>query len=399
MKTSTSDTQSTPVLLSSPEGRLTLIPLECIKDIGEEVNDFLVEWRTDRVLRGVVPNSNGYARSSYILKSKLPRFGSGEAKGVIESTVRGDDIYIMTDVMNYSLTYNLNRYENAMSPDDHYADLKRIIGAISNRARRINVIMPYLYEGRRQVSDGHDSLDCANMLQELSAMGVTNLITFDAHDPRVENAIPMSGFHNFRPIYQFIKNILRTVPGIQVDASHLMSISPDEGGMNRAVYLANVLGVDMGMYYDRLDYSVTREDGTHPLVSVEFLGSSVEGKDVIIIDDMISSGGTIIDTARRLKESGARRVIICATFGIFTNGFAELDEAYEEHIFDYLFTTNLVYQTPELLGRPYYHSCDMSKFIALIVDTLNHDSSTAPLLDPVDRIHKVIEKYNRGEEV
>ena len=399
MNHSTSDTQSTPVLSSVPEGRLTLIPLDSIKTIGEEVNEFLVEWRSDRVLRGAVPNTNGYARSNYALKTKLPRFGSGEAKGVIEATVRGDDIYILTDVMNYSQTYNLNCYENAMSPDDHYADLKRIIGAIGNRARRINVIMPYLYEGRRQLSDGHDSLDCAHMLQELANLGVDNLITFDAHDPRVENAIPMSSFQTFRPIYQFIKNILRTVPDIKVDAQHLMSISPDEGGMNRAVYLANVLGVDMGMYYDRLDYSTTTEDGKHPLVSVEFLGSSVEGKDTILIDDMISSAQTIIDTAKRLKESGAKRVIICATFGIFTNGLQEIDDAYEKGLFDYLFTTNLVYQPDELLSKPYYHSCDMSKFIALIIDTLNHDCTISPLLDPVDRIHKVIEKYNRGEEV
>lgn len=399
MTSSTSDTQSTPVLSSTPEGRLSLIPLDSIKGMGEEVNEFLVEWRTDRVLRGAVPNVNGYARSSYILDTKLPRFGTGEAKGVLESTVRGDDIYIMTDVMNYSLTYHLNRYENAMSADDHYADIKRVIGAIGNRARRITLIMPYLYEGRRQLSDGHDSLDCANMLQELTALGVDNLITFDAHDPRVENAIPMKGFQTFRPVYQFIKNILRTVPDIQVDAAHLMSISPDEGGMNRAVYLANVLGVDMGMYYDRLDYSVTREDGTHPLISVEFLGSSVEGKDVIVIDDMISSGKTIIDVAGRLKASGARRVILCATFGIFTTGLRYMDEAYDKGLFDYLFTTNLVYQTPELLKRPYYHSCDLSKFVALIIDTLNHDCSISPLLNPVDRIRKVIEKYRNGEKV
>ncbi|MDO4478126.1 MAG: ribose-phosphate pyrophosphokinase [Lachnospiraceae bacterium] len=399
MKPSTTDTQVAPVLRSAPEGRLTILPLASSRAIGEKVNDYLVEWRTDRVVRGAVPNNNGYARTDYIIDTNVPRFGSGEAKGVIAHTVRGDDIYIMVDVMNYSLTYNLNQYVNVASPDDHYADLKRIIAAIGNRGRRVNVIMPYLYEGRQQLSDGHDSLDCAQMLQELERLGVNTLVTFDAHEPRVENAIPMAGFQNIRPTYQFIKSILREYPDLQVDADHLMSISPDEGGMNRAVYLANVLGVDMGMFYDRLDYSVKDDNGRHPLVSVEFLGSKVAGKDCIIIDDLISSGDKIVSTSRRLKAMGAKRIIVCATFGIFTNGWEQMDKAYEEGLIDRLFTTNLIYQPEELLAKPYYTSVDMSKFIALIIDTLNHDSAISHLLNPVDRIHAVVEKHRRGETI
>ena len=395
MHLSTTDTQGSPVLTMEPDGRLAIIPLASMKEMGDKVNDYLVEWRSSRVLSGAVPNNGGYARPNYLIKTDIPRFGSGEAKGIVKESVRGDDIYIMVDVCNYSLTYNLAGMENVMSPDDHYQDLKRIIAAIAGKAHRLTVIMPFLYEGRQQLRSGRESLDCANMLQELARMGVETIITFDAHEPRIENAIPMTGFEVIMPTYQFIKNILRNVKDIKIDADHLMAISPDEGGMRRAIYIANVLGIDMGMFYDRKDYSL---DG-NPHVATEFLGSDLEGKDMIIIDDMISSGSTAIDTARLLKEKNAGRIFICATFGIFTNGLERFDKAYEEGLFDRLLTTNLVYQPKELLEKPYYINCDMSKYVALLIDTLNHDASLKPLLDPVDRIHKVVEKYKRGEEV
>ena len=395
MLLSNTDTQTAPALLNAPDGRLTIVPLDSMQAMGEKVNDFLVEWRTSRVLSGSVTNANGYARTNYIIHPEIPRFGSGEAKGVIRETVRGDDIYILVDVCNYSLTYKMAGSENIMSPDDHFQDLKRVIGAIAGKAHRINVIMPYLYEGRQQLRSGRESLDCANMLQELVNLGVETVITFDPHDPRIENAIPMNGFENMSATYQFIKNILRHVKDIRIDSDHLMAISPDEGGMRRAIYLANVLGIDMGMFYHRKDYSL---DG-NPLVSTEFLGSDVEGKDMIIVDDMISSGDTMLTTARMLKEKNAGRIFLCATFGIFTGGLEKFDEAFEEGLFDKLVTTNLVYQTDELLSKPYYISCDMSKFIALIIDTINHDASMKPLVEPLDRINRVLGKYRRGEEI
>ena len=286
-----------------------------------------------------------------------------------------------------------------MSPDDHYQDLKRVIAAIAGNARRINVIMPFLYESRQHRRTGRESLDCAIALQELVEMGVDNIITFDAHDPRVQNAIPLHGFETIRPSYQFIKNILRHAePDMKIDSDHLMCISPDEGAMERAIYIANNLGVDMGMFYKRRDYS-TIVDGRNPIVAHEFLGADVTGKDVIIVDDMISSGGSMIDTARLLKERGAKNIYICCTFGLFTNGLRKFDEAYEKGWFTKLVTTNLVYQKPELLLKPYYISCDMSKYIALLIDTLNHDGSISSLLDPRDRIQKVLKKFNNHEKI
>ena len=381
-----------------PIGRLGLIPLNSSAALGKKVDDYLVSWRKGRgneFAEKYVAAYEGYERDSYIIQSQVPRFGSGEAKGIINESVRGDDIYILLDVCNYSLTYSLCGYTNHMSPDDHFQDLKRVIAAIGGKARRINVIMPFLYESRQHKRSGRESLDCALGLQELTAMGVENIITFDAHDPRVQNAIPLHGFETIQPAYQFIKNILRNAPDMKLDKDHLMVISPDEGGMGRAIYMANNLGVDMGMFYKRRDYTRI-VNGRNPIVAHEFLGSSVEGKDVLIIDDMISSGESMLDVAKELKSRKARKVFVCATFGLFTNGLQKFDEYYENGLIDRVLTTNLVYQTSELLSRPYYISVDMSKYIALIIDNLNHDASLSELLNPTGRINKLLAKYRAG---
>lgn len=326
----------------------------------------------------------------------MPRFGSGEAKGTILESVRGDDLYLLVDVANYSLTYSLCGHENHMSPDDHYQDLKRIIAAVGGKARRITVIMPFLYESRQHKRTSRESLDCALALQELVRMGVDNIITFDAHDPRVQNAIPLHGFETVQPAYQFIKGLLRNVKDLQIDADHMMVISPDEGGMSRAIYIANVLGLDMGMFYKRRDYTKIL-NGRNPIVAHEFLGTSVEGKDMIIIDDMISSGESVLEVAAELKERKARNIFVFSTFGLFTNGLDKFDKAYEEGIITKILTTNLVYQTPELLSKDWYISCDMSKYIAYIIDTLNHDSSISDLLNPNERIQNIVARYRTGE--
>lgn len=376
-----------------PVGPLGIVAMESCKNLGQKVDNYIVEWRKNRTGEHTHTIAfSGYQKDSYLVKAQVPRFGSGEAKGIINQSVRGDDLYLMVDVGNYSMTYSLCGYENHMSPDDHYQDLKRIIAAVGGKARRINVIMPFLYESRQHKRTGRESLDCALALQELASMGVDNIITFDAHDPRVQNAIPLKGFETVQPAYQFVKGLLHAETDLQIDSKHMMVISPDEGGTSRAVYLANVLGLDMGMFYKRRDYS-TIVNGRNPIVAHEFLGSSVEGKDVIIIDDMISSGESAIDVARELKERKARKVFIATTFGLFTNGLARFDEAYENGIIDRILTTNLIYQTPELLTKPYYVNCDMSKYIALIIDTLNHDGSISELLNPVGRIHRLVEKY------
>lgn len=318
--------------------------------------------------------------------------------GIINESVRGKDIYLMVDVCNYSLTYSLSGHTNHMSPDDHFQNLKRVIAAIGGKARRINVIMPFLYESRQHKRSSRESLDCALALQELVRMGVDNIITFDAHDPRVQNAIPLSGFETVRPTYQFIKGLLQNVPDLKIDSEHMMAISPDEGATGRAIYLANVLGLDMGMFYKRRDYTRI-VDGRNPIVAHEFLGSSVEGKDVIIIDDMISSGDSILDVAKQLKARKANRIFAAATFGLFTNGMKKFDEAYEQGIIHGILTTNLIYQTPELLSKPYYINCDLSKYIALIIDTLNHDGSISSILSPNERIQNVVKKYRNGEKI
>lgn len=380
-------------LETMPDGALGLIPLESCKELGLKVDQYLVGWREKRQHQHQNdPAFKGYRRDSYIISTAVPRFGTGEAKGVIKESVRGYDLYLMVDVTNYSLTYSVCGYENHMSPDDHYADLKRIIAAVGGKARRITAIIPFLYESRQHKRTARESLDCALALQELTAMGVDNIITFDAHDPRVQNAIPLKGFETVQPAYQFIKGILREVKDLKIDAGHMMIISPDEGGTNRAVYLANVLGLDMGMFYKRRDYSKI-VDGRNPIVAHEFLGSSVEGKDVIIIDDMISSGESMIDVATELKKRKANRIFVVATFGLFTNGLERFDEAVADGTIYKVVTTNLTYQTPELLAKPYYINCDMSKYIAYIIDTLNHDSSISDLLNPYDRIQRLVAKY------
>lgn len=384
-------------LESIPVGSLRIIPLEGCKSLGEKVDHYLVNWRTERESEHKDSLAfAGYQRDSYILGAKVPRFGSGEAKGVILESVRGTDLYLLVDICNHSLTYSLCGQENHMSPDDHYQDLKRIISAVGGKARRITVIMPFLYESRQHKKSSRESLDCAIALQELVRMGVDNIITFDAHDARVQNAIPLSGFETVQPAYQFIKGLLKHNPNLQIDSDHMMAISPDEGGMGRAVYIANVLGIDMGMFYKRRDYT-TVVNGRNPIVAHEFLGSSVEGKDMVIIDDMISSGESVIEVAAALKERKAGRIFICASFGLFTNGLEKFDRAYEVGLIDNVLTTNLIYQPPELLEREWYIDCDMSKYIAYIIDTLNHDSSISDLLNPSERIQTIVSKYKTGE--
>ena len=381
-----------------PVGPLGLIPLKSCAELGEKVNQHLIAWRRERESehKSTIAFA-GYQRDSYVIKAQTPRFGSGEGKGSIEESVRGDDLYIMVDVCNYSLTYSLCGMVNHMSPDDHFQDLKRVIAAAAGKARRINVIMPFLYEGRQHKRSGRESLDCATALQELCDMGVENIITFDAHDPRVQNAIPLKGFETVQPIYQFIKYLLKEETQLKIDSDHMMVISPDEGGMKRAIYFANVLGLDMGMFYKRRDYTQI-VDGRNPIVAHEFLGSDVAGKDVLIIDDMISSGESMLDVAKELKSRKARKVFICSTFGLFTNGLAKFDEYYQNGLIDRILTTNLVYQTPELLSKPYYIDVDMSKYIALIIDNLNHDASLSELLNPTKRINRVLKAYKEKQK-
>ncbi|HIZ74924.1 MAG TPA: ribose-phosphate pyrophosphokinase [Candidatus Mediterraneibacter stercoravium] len=387
------------ILENIPVGSLGLIALPGCESLGNKVNDYLVKWRHESAheYRNDIAFS-GYEKDNFLINAQVPRFGSGEAKGIIKESVRGKDLYLMVDVCNYSVTYSLTGHKNHMSPDDHFQNLKRIIAAIGGKGRRINVIMPFLYESRQHKRSSRESLDCALALQELVRMGVDNIITFDAHDPRVQNAIPLSGFETIKPTYQFIKGLLRNIDDLQIDSRHMMAISPDEGGTNRAIYLANVLGLDMGMFYKRRDYTKI-VDGRNPIVAHEFLGSSVEGKDVIIIDDMISSGDSIIEVATELKRRKAGRIFAAATFGLFTNGLEKFDKAYEDGTLCRILTTNLIYQTPELLSKPYYISCDMSKYIALIVDTLNHDGSISSILSPNERIQHVLQKYRNGEPI
>ena len=380
-----------------PVGSLGIIALKGCKELSEKVDAFLVKWRAERESehKGSLAFA-GYQRDSYLLEAKVPRFGSGEGKGQILESVRGVDLFLLVDVLNYSQTYSLCGQENHMSPDDHYQDLKRIIAAVGGKARRITVIMPFLYESRQHKRTARESLDCAIALQELVKMGVDNIITFDAHDPRVQNAIPLNGFETVQPAYQFIKGLLKNYKGLELDAQHMMVISPDEGGMKRAIYIANVLGLDMGMFYKRRDYTRI-VDGRNPIIAHEFLGSDVEGKDMIIIDDMISSGDSALEVAAALKERKAGRIFIFATFGLFTGGLEKFDKAYERGIITRVLTTNLIYQTPELLKREWYINCDLSKYIAYIIDTLNHDSSISDLLNPNERIQSIVARYKAGE--
>jgi ribose-phosphate pyrophosphokinase len=381
-----------------PVGSLGIIALKSCENLGAKVDKYLVDWRQKRESEHKTTIAfSGYQRDTYLINAEVPRFGSGEAKGIIKESVRGDDLYILVDVCNYSLTYSLFGYTNHMSPDDHYQDLKRIIAAVGGKARRITVIMPFLYESRQHKRSTRESLDCALALQELTKMGVDNIITFDAHDPRVQNAIPLKGFDTVQPAYQFIKALLKSEDNLHIDSDHMMVISPDEGGMHRAVYFANVLGLDMGMFYKRRDYTKV-VNGRNPIVAHEFLGSSVEGKDMLIIDDMISSGESMFDVAAELKRRKAGRIFIASTFGLFTNGLKKFDEYYEKGLIYRVMTTNLIYQTPELLTKPYYINVDLSKYIALIIDTLNHDASISQLLSPVERIHDRVAQYNKRYE-
>ena len=376
-----------------PVGPLGIIPLESCAEIGKKIDNYLVTWRKENTSEH---KSNiifsGYEKDSYVVNASVPRFGSGEAKAIINDSVRGQDIYLIVDVCNHSMTYSLCGQTNRMSPDDHYQDLKRVIAAIAGKARRINVIMPFLYESRQHKRSSRESLDCALALQELVNMGVDNIITFDAHDPRVQNAIPLNGFETVTPVYQMIKGLLNSVEDIQIDSDHLMVISPDEGATGRAIYLASILGVDMGMFYKRRDYTKI-VNGKNPIVAHEFLGADLNGKDAIIIDDMISSGDSMLDVAKQLKERGAGRIFVFSTFGLFTSGLERFDEAFEQGLISRICTTNTVYQTPELLSRDWYVSCDMSKYIALLIDTLNHDGSISELLEPYERINEFVAEY------
>ena len=376
---------------SIPVGDLGIIPLQSCSGLGNMVNEYIVDWRKER--ESVLHQDDRF-KDSYIVNTKCSRFGSGEAKGTILDSIRGKDLYLLVDVTNYSIEYSLCGHMNKMSPDDHYSDLKRIITAAAGKARRINVIMPFLYESRQHKRTSRESLDCAVALQELHALGVENIITFDAHDPRVQNAIPNSGFDSIQPTYQFIKSLFNNVPDLQVDSDHMMIISPDEGAMGRAVYYSNVLGLDMGMFYKRRDYSRV-VNGRNPIVAHEFLGSSVEGKDVFIVDDMISSGESMLDVAKELKKRKAKRVFVAATFGLFTNGLKQFDEYYEQGLISKVLTTNVIYQTPDLLSRPYYINVDLSKYIALMIDKLNYDHSISELLDPNAKIQNSLAYYRK----
>ncbi len=376
-----------------PYGDLGIIPLESSKSIGKKVDEYIAGWRNKKAPRDSIHFYN-YQRDSYIIDAVCPRFGSGESKGIINESVRGKDVYLLVDVCNHSLTYKVCGQTNHMSPDDHYQDLKRMIAAISGKARRITVIMPFLYEGRQHKRSSRESLDCALALQELTSMGVENIITFDAHDPRVQNAIPLKSFETVQPTYQFIKALLQNVDDIQMNTKDMMIISPDEGAMGRAIYFANVAGVDVGTFYKRRDYTKIVE-GRNPIIAHEFLGSDVAGKDVVIIDDMISSGESMLDVAAELKRRKANRIFVASTFGLFTNGLEKFDEAYEKGLIYRIMTTNLVYQPKELLEREYYIDVDMSKYIALLIDTLNHDSSIAEYLNPTERIERILKKYHQ----
>ena len=385
--------------ITLPVAPLKIAALEGCTELAKLVDSHIVNIRKNRSLQNDLPiEFKGYNSDSYLLNCRCPRFGSGEAKGVLGESVRGDDIFVMVDVSNYSLTYTVCGHENHMSPDDHFQNLKRVCSTSMAAAKRVNVIMPFLYEGRQHKRTRRESLDCALGLQELTDMGVSNIITFDAHDPRVVNSIPLRGFDNYMPPYQFIKAILDVDKDLKIDNENLMIISPDEGAMGRAVYFANVLGVDMGMFYKRRDYS-TVVKGKNPIVAHEFLGTDVEGKDVIVVDDMISSGESMLDVAKKIKDRKARKVFICTTFGLFTDGLEKFDEYYKNGYFDYVITTNLTYRNPELLKREYYLEADMSRFLAIIIDTLNHDSSTGAVLSPTERIKQLVDDYYKNKNI
>ena len=384
--------RSEPNYNTIPVGQLVIIALPGCEELANKIDNYLIRWRFQR-------NSEhkdtlafaGYEKSTYLINMDFPRFGTGEGKAALNQTVRGYDIYILCDVFNYGVTYKMYGITVPMSPDEHFANLKRAISAIEGKAKRVSVIMPMLYEGRQHKRSSRESLDCAMMLQELHNMGVENFITFDAHDPRVMNAIPLCGFESISPAYQMIKAAVNNVDNLKINKDNIMIISPDEGGMSRCIYYSTVLGVELGMFYKRRDFSRI-VDGRNPIIAHEFLGDNVEGKDVIIVDDMISSGESMIEVATKLKELKAARIYIFSAFGLFCNGFDAFDKAFQEGIIDRVFTTNLIYGTPELLSKDWYVRVDMSKYLSYIIDTLNHDTSISDLLDPAEKINTLLEK-------
>ena len=374
-----------------PVAPLKIAALDCAADMAAAVNQIILETRRQRLAASpALEKLAGYAEDSFLLDCRAVRYGTGEARVKINESIRGADVYILSDVTNSSITYKVRGLENHMSPDNHFQDLKRLISALDGKAYRVNVIMPFLYESRQHKRTGRESLDCALALRELADYGVADIITFDAHDPRVMNSIPLCGFDNFMPTYQILQALKRSVPDLNIDKEHFMVVSPDEGAMKRGMYFSDIIGVDMGTFYKRRDYSKV-VDGKNPIVAHEFLGDSVEGKDIIVIDDMIASGGSMLDVCRQLKEKGCRRVFVCATFGLFTNGLKAFDEYYEKGLMDRLITTNLTYQTPELLKRPYYVTADMYRYLANIIDTLNHDSSTSGIKSTTSKINSLLE--------
>mgnify|MGYP003366715743 FL=1 len=380
-----------------PVGPLGIIAMPGCEALCDKIDKYLVKWRANQASEHQQNIAfYGYQRDTYKVNVTLPRFGSGEAKGVVNESVRGFDLYIITDVFNYSCTYNMYGMEVPMSPDDHYADLKRVISAISGKAKRITILMPMLYEGRQHKRSSRESLDCALALQELVNLGVDNIMTFDAHDKRVQNAIPNGSFENIMPTYQMIKSLVNSVEDLHVDKNHLMVISPDEGALHRCIYFATQLGVNLGMFYKRRDYTRV-VNGRNPIVEHQYLGDSVEGKDIIIVDDMISSGESMLEVCSKLKGLKAGRIFVCTTFGLFCNGLEVFDEAYKNGTFYRVFTTNGVYQTPELLSRDWYESVDLSKYTAYFLDTLNHDMSVSSLLDCSDKIDKILIKKGLKE--
>ncbi|PWL55938.1 MAG: phosphoribosylpyrophosphate synthetase [Clostridiales bacterium] len=379
-----------------PVGELAIIGMRGCEDICASINRYLVSWRKEVVRKGLIAPSieDEYTRDSYMLDVRCPRFGTGEAKGIINSSVRGDDLFIIVDCFNYGVTYRMYGKEVPMSPDDHFQDLKRLISAAAGKPRRVTVIMPMLYESRQHRRSARESLDCALALQELVRMGVNNIITFDAHDARVQNAIPNASFETVPSTYQMIKALVNDTQDLKIDRDHLMIVSPDEGGMNRCIYYSTVLGIDLGMFYKRRDYS-TIVNGRNPIIAHEFLGSNVDGKDIVIVDDMISSGDSMLDIAKQLKDRNARRIFACSTFGLFVEGLEAFDKAYEQGYIERIFTTNLIYRSPELRKRPWFCEVDMAKYIAYIINTLNHDQSMSELLDPSARVKRFLAKYNR----
>ncbi|MBQ7541561.1 MAG: ribose-phosphate pyrophosphokinase [Clostridia bacterium] len=384
----------TAALTGIPVGPLGVIALPGCAELARKIDNYLISWRTAKDTESMRTTSyKNYFRDSYLIHVEFPRFGTGEGKALILDSVRGLDLFIVCDMFNYGVTYDMYGMTVPMSPDDHFANLKRVISATGGKAKRITVIMPMLYEGRQHKRSRRESLDCADALKELcEQMGVDNIITFDAHDPRVQNAIPLHGFENIAPTYQMIKAMVKNVPDLHIDKDHLMVISPDEGGMSRCIYYSTVLGLELGMFYKRRDYS-TVVNGRNPIVAHEFLGANVEGKDVIIVDDMISSGDSMIEVARKLKDLHANRIFICASFGLFCNGLDVFDTAFDTRMIDRVFTTNLIYRTPALLEREWYTEVDLSKYISLVIETLNHDESLSGLLDPSDRIDDLLHRY------